>query len=420
MSKLLVALLLGATLLWLGPPRVHAAPMDYQVASGWFYSQAGGGGGRGFEIQDTGLDGRGQTIKLYSAFARLGGVSDLGYPASNRYLGADGFVYQATQTALLQWHAETDTVQLANLFDQLSQRGDDPRLLAMGIPPPIPNDGSGGNYAKAVQIRLAWLTNASIKAKFLANPNPAAGPWNTADAIDLYGLPTSLPVRAGPFMVQRFQRAAFQLWLDTVPGQPAAGTVVPILGGDLAKQFGLVPAAAQVGLSPGQVAPGQSPGVQAMAVLQPAVDLLRQYDQAHHTTYMQNLADHQVNVIVATISQPGELGYFSPDDNTIRINDTNLGEDAHDIADLIAHESSHALDYWGGVDITSVQGCYDTELTAFRHQADVWLWFYPGGKAGPADKLDQFLNGIANEVMSDPTGFVQQLTRVYHHQCTGS
>jgi len=193
--------------------------------------------------------------------------------------------------------------------------------------------------------------------------------------------------------------------------------VVPILGGDLAKRFGVVPASAQQPQDGG--APSASLTVQAVPALQPAIALLTQYDQAHGTNYMLNLAQHHVSVIVAPISNPGALGFYSPDENIIRISNTVVNEDAHDLADLVSHESSHALDFWTGVDISSTQGCYNTEINAFKHQSDVWRSFFPKLKPAPADQLDQFLNNVANAVMTNPTAFVQKLTDVYHHQCTG-
>ncbi|HVA24203.1 MAG TPA: hypothetical protein VMW62_07395 [Chloroflexota bacterium] len=404
------------------PLAAAAAPSDYAVTGGWFYSETGGGTGRGFNLLDSGYDSRGQVTRFYSEFNRLGGVTALGYPASNVFQLPDGFIYQATQAALLQWHPSDQpngAVELANVFDLLSQTGHDKDLQALGIPPPIADDGSGGNFTRAMQVRLGWLTQPQIQARYLANPNPASIPkWDTINSVLLYGLPTSQPQRTGPFIVQRFQRVAFQLWVDAVPGQPAPGTVVPILGGDLAKQFGVVPAPAQQPQSAaGAGAPPPPVAVQAPPSLQPAINLLLQYDQAHGSGYMKNLADHHVQVLAAPISDAGALGFFSPDENVIRISNNLVNEDVHDLADLISHESSHALDFWTGVDITSTQGCYNTEFKAFSHQADVWLSFYPHYKPAPTDQLDQFLNAVAQAVSGSPNAFLQKLTDVYHHQC---
>src|SRR5581483_1983906 len=234
--RALLVVTASLSLLALAPPIRAAGAADYAVSGGWYYTQTGGGTGRGFNVLDGGFDNRGQVTRFYSEFTRLGGVQVLGFPASNVFRLPDGFIYQATQAALLQWHPEDapqGDVQLANTFDLLSQTGHD-------------KDGSGGDFNRASAIRLSWLTQPDIKAKYLANPNPSAIPqWSVANSIQLYGLPTSMPQRFGPFVVQRFQRVALQLWLDAVPNQPPPGSVVPILGGDLAKQFAVVPATAQ-------------------------------------------------------------------------------------------------------------------------------------------------------------------------------
>src|SRR6185437_5407825 len=106
-----------------------------------------------------------------------------------------------------------------------------------GIPKPISNDGSNGDWNKAKAIRLSWLTDPAIRAKYLS-----AG--SVDQAIQLYGLSESLPQQHGPFVVQRFQRIAFQHWIDPVPNMPPAGSVVRILGGDLLKQAGMIPSSA--------------------------------------------------------------------------------------------------------------------------------------------------------------------------------
>ena len=183
-------------------------------------------------------------IHFADEFARLGGVETLGYPASYRFRRDDGFVYQVTQGALLQWRPEVRRAYLGNTFEMLEKAGFDPWLLdTKGIPLPIKDDGSDGNWEKAKQTRLSWLTNDAIKTKFLGNPNPdQIRNWSEDRAIELYGLPMSFPERHGPFITQRFQRVAFQLWVEQVEGMPAVGTVVRVLGGDLLKETCLVPA----------------------------------------------------------------------------------------------------------------------------------------------------------------------------------
>ena len=211
-------------------------PTDFAIPNGWFFGETSGEFGLGYRVTDNG------GVRFWTEFRRLGGVETLGYPASRRYIGSDGFTYQAFQRGLLQWRPELGVAYLANTFDQLSTAGQDGHLVNLGIPLPISNDGSGGDWNRARQIRLDWLTNPVIRAAYLANPNPTViRKWNVDQSIQLYGLPTSLPEQSGPFIVQRFQRVSLQLWTDNVPGMPAMGTVVGILGGDLLKQAGLVP-----------------------------------------------------------------------------------------------------------------------------------------------------------------------------------
>ena len=104
------------------------------------------------------------------------------------------------------------------------------------------DDDSDGDWERAKEIRLAWLTNDKIKARFFANPNSSEiTSWSEDRAIELYGLPMSYPEKHGPFITQRFQRVAFQLWVEEVAGMPEPGTVVRVLGGDLLKEACLIP-----------------------------------------------------------------------------------------------------------------------------------------------------------------------------------
>ena len=211
---------------------------DFAVSNGRFFTQTGGGTGRGFRVVD-------DQVRFWSEYQRLGGLATLGYPSSRRYVGADGFTYQVFQRGILQWRPEVNQAYLANTFDQLTAAGQDSQLASLGIPLPIADDGSQGNWSVARQTRLGWLSEASIARAFRANPNPSAiNDWSLDRAIELYGLPASLPQRSGPFVVQRFQRISLQLWVDAVPGMPPPGSVVGILGGDLVKSAGVVPVAA--------------------------------------------------------------------------------------------------------------------------------------------------------------------------------
>ena len=228
-----------------------AGDASVAVPNGAFFAQAGDGAGRGFELRDYTEPGFGQAA-FWSAFQRLGGSAALGYPASRPFTRGDGCIYQLTQAALLQKCPGAD-VRLANTFEILEAAGLDATLHdRRQIPLPITQDGSTG-FADAVRIRLGWLTQPEIRARYFAAPSAElASSWTTDDAISLYGLPMSRPEDFGPFIAQRFQRVTFQLWTKDVPGMPPAGSVVPVLGGDLLKEMGLVDGPAAQPHAPGE------------------------------------------------------------------------------------------------------------------------------------------------------------------------
>ncbi|MBI2953813.1 MAG: hypothetical protein HYY30_05830 [Chloroflexi bacterium] len=249
---------------------------DYAVPTGWFFTQTGGGQGQGYAVQD-GTDVSGKPVKFWTEFQRLGGISTLGYPIGQPYVGSDGFTYQPFQRGVLQWRPEQGSAVLANTFEMLQSAGRDGWLAeTKGIPKPVVDDGSNGDYAKAVATRSGWLTDDAIRTKYLANPNPSSiTGWNRDRAIELYGLPMSQPEKHGPFISQRFQRISFQLWVEDVPGMPTKGSVVGVLGGDLMNEAGLLPATATQPLGPGGtpplvvVVPTAVPTVQATPIATP-------------------------------------------------------------------------------------------------------------------------------------------------------
>ena len=238
LGRLANPLVLGIalSLLFSTLPAYAADSIDEPISGGHFFKQANGFGGkgdRGFAIWD-GPDG----IAFYSKFRELGGVNVLGYPAS-RLFERDGFIYLVTQGALLQYHPGLEQVFLGNTFEILEGAGLDDLLYARGIPLPITDDGSGGDFQKAKETRLGWLTNDAIRERYF-------GAGGESAAIELYGLPMSKPQAFGPFITQRFQRIALQYWTENVPGMADKGDVKVILGGDLLKEFDLLPFAAKL------------------------------------------------------------------------------------------------------------------------------------------------------------------------------
>lgn len=206
---------------------------------GWFYTQTAKDGA-GFAVTDQGQDSAGNVRRWWSEFTRLGGVSLLGYPISRPFRAVDGFWYQAFQRGILQWRPDTNTAVLANTLDWLSEAGKDDWARERALPKAIRDDGSGGDYSKAVTTRLSWLTEPEITKRYQQGPD-IGRPWTQDDSIALYGLPSSKPEKIGPFIIQRFQRIAFQYWVDDAEGGPPKGSVVPVLAGDLVAQAGLIP-----------------------------------------------------------------------------------------------------------------------------------------------------------------------------------
>lgn len=245
-----------------GPYQDSVSPddIDSSIPNGRFYPQAGPGGGAGFSVIDD------ADAAILSAYKQLGGVDILGYPVSRRYTQA-GFTYQAFQRAILQFGSDGKVARLVNVFDYFNALNRDSWLDAVyGVPHHI-GQTSATSYAQDRELRLGWLTNDAIKNFYYANPNPKAIlVWSSPD---FYGLPTSMPEQRGPFIVQRFQRIAIQLWTQSLPGLPPAGSVTMVLGGDLAKAGGLIPTDAMLAESaPRLLAPpvqNTSSTVQALA-----------------------------------------------------------------------------------------------------------------------------------------------------------
>lgn len=199
-----------------------------------FYSEAAGyGEGFGYVIPDV-PDGP----QFYVMFRALGGGPVLGYPLASPFTDATtGDMYLILQYAVLVWHKSSGQISLANTFELLDNAGLEQWLLDRGIPQPITDDG-GSTFAESRTIRLSWLTDPEIAARFLQNP---LVPGNLEISILLYGLPMSHPQKLGPFVVQRFQRAAFQRWVEDIPGQPKPGTVTQVFAGILYKEANLIP-----------------------------------------------------------------------------------------------------------------------------------------------------------------------------------
>lgn len=210
---------------------------DYDIANGHFYTQAAGPGapaGTGYAITDEDRDSFGHTIRFWSEFRRLGGVNALGYPASRRFLW-NGFVSQATQRVVMQWRPEANTVYFVNVMDLITEAGKDDYLYAARQTPKPYNfkpEEQGMSLGQIVTKRYKLLdASPAIKAAFFSVPDP----------LQLNGLPTTPVTDMGDAYVLRAQRKIFQQWKKDVPWAKK-GQVTVALGGDLAKETGLIAA----------------------------------------------------------------------------------------------------------------------------------------------------------------------------------
>ena len=217
LRRITKSLVLALCVLGLTAAAVVAAPArqavsDEAIPGGWHYRQASGtADGRGFDLRDLPFTPVGP-VPFWTHVERMGGVEVLGYPASRAFIGRDGCVYQVLQRVTLQ-ACRGHGIRFANTFQILEEAVQDAFLASARQIPRGRADGSR-SFDEAVAIRLGWLWDDAIRAAFY-NPPLGVGtsdPWTANDAINLYGLPMSIPEDYGPFVSQRFQRIAFQRW----------------------------------------------------------------------------------------------------------------------------------------------------------------------------------------------------------------
>jgi hypothetical protein len=247
-----------ALLLALAPGAVSAqTPADWDIPGGHFFTQTGGGGGAGYSVTDEG------GVRFWSEFQRLGGVQAVGYPALQRFRW-DGFTVQVFQRVVFQWRPEQNAVAFVNVFDRLHDLGkDDVLRTAKQIPPPRAFDDAGRSFDQVVANHLAVLeASPAIKAKYYAV---------VGDPVQANGLPVSDAVDMGNVVVLRAQRVVFQQWKQDVPWA-RAGEVTVALGGDIAKELGVLPdaAALQPVAAPGTAAQPAAPAPTASSAPTPA------------------------------------------------------------------------------------------------------------------------------------------------------
>jgi hypothetical protein len=190
---------------------------------GRHFRQTGDGSALGFDVR----------APFLQPFLAIGGGPSAGYPISVPFLGADACAYQAFQVVLLQRCGDGD-VRLANTFEILQDAGVDPQLDRLGIGPG--ESDPSATFDEALLARRGWLEDAAIRDRYLSQ----CGGGDYAAAVGYCGLPMNHPRSAGPFVSQRFQRIAFQRWLQDGPSGIRTGDVTAVLGGNLLKDTGVL------------------------------------------------------------------------------------------------------------------------------------------------------------------------------------
>jgi hypothetical protein len=214
---------------------------EYPVPGGWFYSQENRLAGeappfRGYTVVDD------ADAAFWTEFRRFGGVDVLGYPVSRRYRypsESSGFLSQAFQRGILQWQPAQGRATLANVFEQFTENGLDDQLEIAGIPRPQAR-ATTLSFADDAERRMSWLVEPRFLARYFFDP-VTQSPFDAQEqAWDFFGLPQTAPERPVyyrekangkfgaplylPYVLQRYQKAGLQLFLDDVPLDP---TIVP-------------------------------------------------------------------------------------------------------------------------------------------------------------------------------------------------
>jgi hypothetical protein len=213
-------------------------PQDFDVIGGHFFRQANGFSGAsdlGYAVLDD------SAAQFWTEFQRYGGVANVGYPITNRFVYR-GFITQAFQKLVLQWRPELGQAVPLNVLDEFTRPTDSWLAANRQVPSPpaeLSVDASQ-DWDAVVADRQAILDPyTAIRDTYLADDDP----------LTTYGLPVSVDTY-GPLVAVRFQRTTLQWLTDDTPWAPE-GTVVRGNAGDLAKEVGLWPpeAAAPIPIS---------------------------------------------------------------------------------------------------------------------------------------------------------------------------
>ncbi len=373
------AMALALAVVWLvaGVGRVVAAsPLDATPVEGGAFFERADTDGLGFAIRNY-ADGP----TFYGAFLRFGGAETLGPPVSRPWIADGGFAYQLTQRALLQWSPADGRVGMANLFELLDGIEFADELRARHIPAAETPPTLSPELAQ--QARLAWMTDRAIAETFANNPLQLG----SQDAsIEFHGLPMSRPERAGPFVIQRFQRTALQHWVEQVDGGPPVGSVVLVNAGDIYRDLALPESVLALPHAPDHAAvldvrldPPDDAG------LAPAPVASRAYNTSSHRlrTALALLEGVEMNATALELAASTQLDFefhVLPENvlasfnaaSGIQVNTNLRDEDPLPLAAVVAHELRHFEDFMHGQLGEDSQSCLDAEVRALTREILTW------------------------------------------------
>ncbi len=198
--------------------------LDEEIENGHYFTQAAPRESSAERLGFTVTDREG--ARFWSEFRRLGGTTTLGYPISRRFT-LEGFTAQAFQRGILRWHPDVGEGHLYNVMDASA-------ILAMDSPA-LASHFLPAHAARATaNDRAGWLTqDGGILAKYQSIDRAA----------EVLGSPTAPPADFGPVVALRFQRGVIHRWKSRHVWTDDHGASLANVG-DLARERGLIPAAA--------------------------------------------------------------------------------------------------------------------------------------------------------------------------------
>ncbi|MGN6363061.1 MAG: hypothetical protein ACTHNK_22025 [Thermomicrobiales bacterium] len=248
------------------------------------------------------------------------------------------------------------------------------------------------NQTGTIYVNGAVTTGPLFDPPFYATGLPISEPyWITVKAA---GKPTRV-------LLQLFERR-------TLTYNPANGASAQVEMGNVGLEYyhwrydALLPTDPPSGLDP---------------TIRTAENTLWNASPAYHYL-LTNLAGGHYQIIPQDLTSQDAFGLTISDYHVVLLDNGLLGQEIHNSARVLAHESQHAYDYTASGGPTSANECYAFEIRGFLVESSAWqLWYGPGGKPNPANAFEQNANGVLSLIRNNPSQFVQRLIMAYKSEC---